>query len=161
MMKISIAAVLVAGCLGCSARDDGKSADAARDSAVAARLAVSQNTCSFLPGSELTEAMGGAITRQDAPFVDRCVYYTADPVVYADIQIDRDGEEAWQGVNVGDSIIAARQDSLAGIGDKAFFGPRDRLYIKKGDTFVSIEAGFDDKVRARARKIARVVIAKL
>lgn len=161
IMNKTIAVVVAAVCLGCSARDEGKSAATAGDTAAVPQTAADQNTCSAIAASDLTEALGGAVTRQESPTANRCVYYTANPVVYADIEIDRNGDAAWQGVNAGDSIIEAQQDSLTGIGDKAFFGPRDRLYIRKGKAFVAIEAGFDDKVRARARSIARVVTAKL
>ena len=55
----------------------------------------------------------------------------------------------------------AQQDSLKGIGDKAFFGPRDRLYFRKGDAFVAVEGGFDEHARERALSVARAVAGKL
>jgi len=161
-MKSLIAAAVVALCLGCSGKDEGKNASVASDTTTVPQSNSDQNACSTIPAAELTEALGRAVTRQESPASTRCIYYTAEPLIYADIQIDRvSGDAAWQGVNGGDSIIGAPQDSLAGLGDKAFFGPRDRLYVKKGSTFIAIEAGFDAKVRERAKNIARVVISKL
>jgi len=160
-MRRSIAVVALAFSVGCSAKDEGKNG-AASDTATAPQNTADQNACSAIAASELTDALGGAVTRQESPTASRCVYYTADPLVYADIEIDRENADAaWKGVNAGDSIIGAQQDSLAGIGDQAFFGPRDRLYVKKGNAFVAIEAGFDAKVRERAKSIARVVTSKL
>ncbi|MEP6600637.1 MAG: hypothetical protein ABJB49_02355 [Nitrospirota bacterium] len=160
MKKLIGLAVLI--CFACSGAESGKGGSAKADTSAAPQSASDQNTCSAIAASELADALGGPVTRQESPTSKRCVYYTSNPVVYADIEIDREsGEESWKGVNAGDSLIGAQQDSLAGIGDMAFFGPRDRLYVKKGNTFIAIEAGFDDKVRERARKIARVVAPKL
>ena len=162
-MRKIISAVFVAGCLACSGKS-GSSADTGAVSQEATKEAGSAETtaCTLVADSELSDALGKAVERHESPSPKRCVYYTSDPLVYADIEIDREsGDASWQGVNAGDSIIEAPQDSLSGIGDMAFFGPRDRLYIKKGTSFAAIEAGFDDKVRARARNIARVVVPKL
>ena len=73
------------------------------------------------------------------------------------MEVERDGDAAWQGVNAGDSIIEAQQDLLAGIGDKAFYGPRDRLYVKKGPVLWRSKVGFDENARARALKVAKLI----
>jgi hypothetical protein len=41
------------------------------------------------------------------------------------------------------------------------FGPRDRLYVKQDNVFIAIDAGFDDRVRERARKVARLLVSTL
>ena len=162
-MQRFISVIFIGACLACSGKS-GSSADTSAVSREGTSQAANQETttCALVADSELSDALGSAVERHESPTPKRCVYYTADPLVYADIEIDREsGDASWQGVNAGDSIIEAPQDSLSGIGDMAFFGPRDRLYIKKGSSFAAIEAGFDDKVRARARNIARVVVPKL
>jgi hypothetical protein len=150
--------VLCAACSGGSGDKDTSAVSADADGEMGDVASV----CELIPETELNEAMGAPVTRREEQSPTRCVYYTADPVVFADIEIDRENAEAsWAGVSAGNDIIDAPEDSVAGIGDKAFFGPRDRLYIMKGNTYAAIEAGFDDKVRDRARRIARVVMEKV
>jgi hypothetical protein len=110
----------------------------------------------------MSAAVGSAITGTEEVNTSHCIFRTSAPLVYADVEIDREnGQASWQGINAGDSTIGAAQDSLAGIADKAFFGPRDRLYILKGNSFAAIEGGFDDKARSRAVAIAKLVASKL
>ena len=159
-MKPAISLFLLLS-LACSGRSDSASDTTAGDTAVAS-AASEQTTCALVPDAEVAGAIGQPVERHESPAPNRCVYYTANPVVFVDIEVDREnGAAAWQGISTGDSLIGAPEDSLTGIGDKAFFGPRDRLYIMKGNSFAAIEAGFDDKVRERARAVAKVVVAKL
>jgi hypothetical protein len=79
----------------------------------------------------------------------------------ADVHVDRDGAPSWEGVNAGNAKIGAAQDSLAGVGDSAFYGPRDRLYLMKSGAFISVEAGFDDSVRVRGKRVAQLIASKL
>ena len=58
-------------------------------------------------------------------------------------------------------MIGADQEKLSGIGEQAFFGPRDRLYVRNGGAFLAIEAGFDANVRDRAKKVATLAVSKL
>lgn len=110
----------------------------------------------------MATAVGSAITATDELSSNHCIFKTSEPLAYADVEIDREnGQAAWEGINAGDSTIGAQQDSLAGIADKAFFGPRDRLYILKNGTFAAIEGGFDEKARSRAIAIAKLVAGKL
>lgn len=118
--------------------------------------------CSLFTQAQMSEVLGAPVTRLSEQSSRKCIYYTANPVVYVDLELDREGAEAgWAGVTGGDSLIGAPQDSTAGLGDGAFFGPRDRLYVRKGRAFLAIEAGFDDGVRARARKVARAALERL
>jgi hypothetical protein len=142
-----------------------KAADSARDTAAGAgdtQSASARNGCPPVTEAEITEAIGVPVTEKQETREGHCLYKTANPVIYADIEARWGNADAeWQGINAGDSTIGAPQDSLAGIGDKAMFGPRDRLYVKQDDVFIAIDAGFDDKVRERARKVAKLVVSKL
>ena len=69
--------------------------------------------------------------------------------------------ESWKGINAGNAMIGADHEKLSGIGEQAVFGPRDRLYVLSGDAFLAIEAGFDNAVRERAKKVAALVLSKL
>jgi hypothetical protein len=123
--------------------------------------AAGRDTCALVPGADLAAVLGKQVTRQQAQSATRCTYYTDDPMVFVDLEIDREnGSAAWKGVNGGNASIGASPDAVAGLGDQAFFGPRDRLYVLKGNTFLAIEAGFDDQVRDRARKVAQVALSK-
>ena len=160
-----VAAAAIAACGGRAADEGaGSAAAAGSESATAATTAAGTGAsaagpCSMFTQAEIGEIIGTPVTRQEAPTSRRCVYYTADPVVYVDLEVDRTSADAsWKGVNAGNAAIGAPQDSLAGIGDEAFFGPRDRLYARKGATFVAVEAGFDAKVRDRARRVARAAL---
>jgi hypothetical protein len=156
-------ALAACGGSGRSADDDDRAAggagETARAAAASGGTAPSSDPCALFTQAEVGSIIGTPVTRQEAPTARRCVYYTADPVVYVDLEVDRaDADASWTGVNAGNAAIGAAQDSLAGIGDEAFFGPRDKLYARKGGTFVAVEAGFDDKVRDRARKVARAAL---
>ncbi|MDQ3855221.1 MAG: hypothetical protein M3281_02345 [Chloroflexota bacterium] len=111
--------------------------------------------------SELQPAVDKPLTRQhaDGP---RCTYYTDDPLVFVTLQIDQENAEAsWQGVTAGQDVAGAESDQVKGLGEKAFFGARDVLYVRDGNTFLMVEAGFDNKVRERAQKVAKLVLAKV
>jgi hypothetical protein len=106
--------------------------------------------------------LGKPITRQQSQSPSRCIYYTDDPLVYVDIDVDREnGPASWKGVNGGNTAIGASQEAVAGLGDQAFFGPRDRLYVLKGSTFLAVEAGFDANARDRAKKVAGLALTKV
>ena len=167
IVGIGVSLVAAAGVFACGGRaaDGGSASAAAGESATAATSskasAAGADPCSLFTSAEMGEVIGSPITRQESPTGRRCVYYTADPLVYVDLEVDRaDADASWKGVNAGNAAIGAAQDSLAGIGDSAFFGPRDRLYARKGGTFVAVEAGFDAKVRDRARKVARAALGR-
>jgi hypothetical protein len=130
--------------------------------AKAAAPAGGQDSCSAIPGAELAGVLGKQITRQQTQSPTRCIYYTDDPLVYVDLDVDREnGPAAWKAVNGGNTTIGASQDAVPGLGDQAFFGPRDRLYILKGSTFLAVEAGFDAEVRDRAMKVARLALTRV
>ena len=117
--------------------------------------------CAVVTGAELESAVGKPVTRQDADG-PRCTYYTDDPVVFVTLEVDQENAEAsWQGVTAGQDLTEAQSDEVTGLGDEAFFGARDILYVRSGDTFLMVEAGFDDKVRDRAEKVARLVLDKV
>jgi len=163
-MKRTFCAAALAGLIiTACAKDSGQTDDAspATSDSPVAQSSVS-STCSMVSDAEMSEALGAPVTGREETTSTRCIYRTAAPLVYADVEVDRENADAaWQGINAGDSLIGAPQDSLEGVGDKAFFGPRDRLYFRKGQAFVAIEAGFDEKVRERAVRIARLVSGKL
>ena len=128
----------------------------------AAATAAGGGPCSVITRDEMATVLETPVTRQEEPTGTRCVYYTEDPLVYVDLEIDRqNAAEAWKGVNSGNEVIGADQDTVLGLGEQAFFGPRDRLYVLSGDAFLAIEAGFDDKVRERAAKVATLAVNKL
>jgi hypothetical protein len=102
------------------------------------------------------------VTRQDTPTPTRCVYYTDDPLVFVDLEVDREhAADSWKGVAAGNSAIGAAPSPVPGLGDQAVFGPRDRLYVLEGGVFLAIEAGFDDKVRDRATRVATLALSKV
>lgn len=82
--------------------------------------------------------------------------------MFVTLEVDQESAAAsWQGAGGGNEAIGAATDKVTGLGDKAFFGPRDVLYVLSADTFVMVEAGFDDKVRERGKKVAKLVLDKL
>ena len=128
----------------------------------AAPAAAGGGPCSFITQDEMAALLGKPVTRQEEPTGNRCVYYTEDPLVYVDLEIDRESAaQAWKGVDAGNEVIGAAQDDVAGPGEQVFFGPRDRLYVLSGDAFLAIEAGFDDKARERAKEVAALALDKL
>jgi hypothetical protein len=172
LLLLGIAVVLlVAACGGTavppaapqtSASTSAASASAASAApAKAAASGAARDVCGLIPGADLAAVVGKPIVRQQAQSPGRCIYYTDDPMLFVDISVDRDnGADSWKGVNGGNSLIGASQDAVAGLGDQAFFGPRDRLYVLKGNTFLAVEAGFDDKVRDRAKKVAELALTR-
>ena len=158
--KYLAAAVLIIS--ACSKADDSAPATAETEKGdLAPNAAQIENVCSLVSDAEINEAVGAAVTGKSNSGSKTCLFKTADPVVYASVEIEKEGASAWRGVNAGDSLIDAPQDSLAGVGDSAFFGPRDRLYLMKGGTFIAVEGGFDDHARERGRKVARLIASKL
>lgn len=159
VVRIAVSFVAAAGVAACGGRaaDSGSGGESATASATTAGAKTADaDPCAVFTQAQMGEIIGAPITRQETQSGNRCIYYTADPVVYVDLQVDRsDADASWKGVNAGNAAIGAAQDSLAGIGDEAFFGPRDKLYARKGGTFVAVEAGFDANVRDRARKVAK------
>jgi hypothetical protein len=100
---------------------------------------------------DLARVIGTNVTRREDRSAGRCVFYTNDPLVYVDLEVDRqNAPAAWKGVSAGNTLIGATEAGLAGLGEHAFFGPRDRLYVLRGQTFLAIDAGFDANVRDRA-----------
>jgi hypothetical protein len=142
-----------------------KPADSAKDTggvATDTQSSAAKSGCPPVTEAEMADAIGAPVTEKQETREGHCLYKTANPVVYADIEARWGNADAeWQGINAGDSTIGAPQDSLTGIGDKAMFGPRDRLYVKQDDVFIAIDAGFDENVRERARKVAKLVVSKL
>lgn len=160
MKQKRLAAIVGLVLVACS-----KPADSGRDTAARAgdsQSSSSKYVCPPVSEDEMSEVIGATVTEKQETREGHCIYKTADHIVYADIEARWGNAEAeWQGINAGDSVIGAPQDSLAGIGDKAMFGPRDRLYVKQDDVFIVIDAGFDEKAKERARKIARLLVSKL
>jgi hypothetical protein len=137
-------------------------ATAAAPAVKAAAQTAGRDTCSIISGAELSGVLGKPVTRQQAQGATRCTYFTDDPLVYVEMELDREnGAAAWKGVNEGNTTIGASKDAVTGLGDQAFFGPRDRLYVLKGSTFIAIEAGFDAEVRERAKKVAGLAVTKV
>jgi hypothetical protein len=148
-------------CAACSKSESSSTADTTT-AAQPSTTSDQASACSIVSKEEMATAVGDAITATEEVNSNHCIFRTAAPLVYADVEIDREnGAAAWQGINAGDSTIGAQQDSLAGVAEKAFFGPRDRLYILRNGTFAAIEGGFDDKARSRAIAIAKLVAGKL
>ena len=124
-------------------------------------VATAEGPCSFITQAEMSTVLGRSVTRQE-PSGRRCIYYTEDPLVFVDLELDRQtAAESWKGVNAGNALIGAAQNSVPNLGEQAFFGPRDRLYVLSGQAFLAIEAGFDNAVRERARKVAMLALHKL
>jgi hypothetical protein len=120
------------------------------------------SACASVHAEDLARAIGSKVTRREDRSPNRCVFYTDDPLVYVDLEVDRhNAGEAWKGVRAGNTLIGAKEEGLAGLGEQAFFGPRERLYVLRGETFLAIEAGFDANVRDRARRVAELVLKKI
>jgi hypothetical protein len=166
-MRRILALVTTAAVLGgCGPRDNEAATEAGTEATAADANATdsgaARNPCLIVTEAEMQEVLGTAVTRQQEPTSTRCIYYTDNPVVYVDLEIDRqNASSSWDGVNRGNTMIGAARDSLVGVGDEAFFGPRDRLYVLRGNVFIAVEAGFDDQVRERARKVAELALRKV
>ena len=161
MNRIIIAATLIA-CVACSRKESSSAVDTTSAATTSGEPAPQASACSIATKEEMATAVGSAITDTEEVNANHCIFKTAAALVYADVEIDRqDGSAAWRGVSAGDSLIGAQQDSLKGIGDKAFFGPRDRLYILKGNSFAAVEGGFDENARSRALAIGKLIASKL
>ena len=159
MTRIAVSIAIAA--LACT-KSDKASTDSAATTTQESAAPATSSACSIASKEEMSTAIGSAVTGTEEVNANHCIFRTAAPLVYADVEIDRENADAaWQGINAGDSLIGAQQDSLKGIGDKAFFGPRDRLYMRKGNAFAAIEGGFDENARSRALSVARLVASKL
>lgn len=162
----SVTAIVVlllgAACGGADAGGDSRADSAEASAGTAAAPAASPDPCAVLTQEEMSAAIGTSVTGTERTASTRCLYKTDNPLVYVDLEVDRENADAaWQGTGAGNAAIGAQQDTVAGLGAEALFGPRDRLYVRAGSAFVGIEAGFDDQVRARARKVAAAVLPKL
>ena len=158
-MSVVIAAVLSACDQG---SDQARATSTNTSSPQPATAAANTGSCSFITTAEMGSVLGQPVTRQDERTGRRCIYYTADPLVFVDLEVDRESAaESWKGINAGNTLIEAEQERLSGPGEQAVFGPRDRLYVLSGDAFLAIEAGFDANVRERAKKVATLAVSKL
>ncbi len=157
-VSVIISAIVVGFDLG----SDQAKATSASTSSPQSTTAASKGPCSLITIAQMSSVLGQPVTRQDERTGRRCIYYTADPLVFVDLEIDRESAaESWKGINAGNVLISADQEKLSGIGEQARFGPRDRLYILAGGTFLAIEAGFDSAVRERAKKVAALAVSRL
>ena len=152
--SLMVATFALAGCD--QAQDRGGSSKPAPSASSGERA-----VCSSITTAEMSSAIGKRVVRSEQRVTTRCAYFTDDPLVYADLEVEPEGEAAWKGVNAGNTLIGAARDDLSAIGDQAFFGPRDRLYVLSKGTFLAIEAGFDNEVRDRAKRVATLVLSKL
>jgi hypothetical protein len=117
--------------------------------------------CSYVTDAEVGEAIGKTVSRHEENS-GQCTYYTDDPVVFVTLEVDTENaESSWQGVTGGTSLAGGETNKVEGLGEEAFFGARDILYVKDGDIFMSLEAGFDTETRERARKLAPIVLVNL
>ncbi len=117
--------------------------------------------CSYVTDAEVGEAIGKSVSRHEESS-GQCTYYTDDPVVFVTLNVDTENaESSWQGVTSGNSLAGAETNKVEGIGEEAFFGARDILYVRDGEIFMSLEAGFDTETRERARKLAPMILSKL
>ncbi len=157
---MSVASALALASCGPAANQASATSD--RNSATSSpATAPDESPCSFITQTEMSTVLDRPVTRQE-PSGRRCIYYTEDPLVFVDLELDRQtAAELWKGVNAGNALIGAAQNSVPGLGEQAFFGPRDRLYVLSGQAFLAIEAGFDNDVRERARKVAVLAPGKL
>ena len=116
--------------------------------------------CSHITDAEIAETINKPVSRHEENG-GKCTYYTDDPLLFVTLDVDtEDAESSWQGVKSGNSLAGAEENKVEGIGEEAFFGARDILYVKDGDIFLSLEAGFDTETRARAKKLALMILAK-
>ena len=156
---VAIAAVFAASDQGI---DHARATSATTSNPRPTTVASSQGPCSLVRPDEMGSVLGLPVTRQDERAGRRCIYYTANPLVFVDLELDRESAaESWKAINAGNAMIGADHEKLSGIGEQAVFGPRDRLYVLSGDAFLAIEAGFDNAVRERAKKVAALVLSKL
>ncbi len=117
--------------------------------------------CSHITDAEIGEAISKTVSRHEENS-GQCTHYTDDPVVIVTLNVDTENaESSWQGVTSGNSLAGAETNKVEGLGQETFFGARDILYVKDGDIFMSLEAGFDTETRERARKLAPMILAKL
>lgn len=155
--SITLCLLIAAACSKSSSSTADTSSQAAASGAKPAATA-----CDIATKEEMSTAVGSPVTETQSLSDNHCIFKTAQALAYADVEIDREnGAAAMQGISNGDSMIGASENTLAGIGDTAFYGPRDRLYFRKGNTFVAVEGGFDNDARERARKVAQLVAGKL
>lgn len=133
-------------------------ADASTEEDGSSGATVVEGPCAVVTRGELEAAVGQPLTREEVNGT-RCTYYTDDPLVFVTLEVDRENAKAsWQGVTAGQDLAGAESNKASGLGDEAFFGARDVLYVRDGDTFLMIEAGFDDKVCDPAEKVAKLLL---
>jgi hypothetical protein len=117
--------------------------------------------CSYVTDAEVGESIGKTVSRHEENS-GQCAYYTDDPVVFVTLEVDTENaESSWQGVTGGTSLVGGETNKVEGLGEEAFFGARDILYVKDGDIFMSLEADFDTETRERATKLAPMILGKL
>ncbi len=156
-------------CAACGqAQQDTDSAPSPQPTAVATTVPAGDDgaddtadACSHVTDAEIGESIGKTVSRHEVNS-GQCTYYTDDPVLFVTLNVDtEDAESSWQGVKGGNSLAGAEENKVEGIGEVAFFGARDILYVKDGDIFLSLEAGFDTETRERAKKLAPMILAKV
>ena len=158
-------------CTACGQADQGSTEAANPPTTTAATVAAPDEgegganseagPCSYVTDAEIGEAIGKSVSRHEENS-GQCAYYTDDPVVFVTLDVDtEDADASWRGVKGGTSLAGGETNKVEGIGEEAFFGARDILYVKDGDIFMSLEAGFDTETRERARKLAPIVLANL
>lgn len=169
--RVLVMAVIVALLVGCGQAGNQAPVNTAPTTAPPAAAATqslpveeeaaegdNQGPCAIVTRAELQPLVDKPLTREevDGP---RCTYYTDDPLVFVTLEVDRENAQAsWEGVTAGQDLAGAESNQVSGLGEQAFFGARDILYVRDGETFLMIEAGFDDKVRQRAQAVAKLVL---
>ncbi len=169
MRPLPLIVIVLLLCAACGqAQEDTTSALSLRATALATTASAgaegsddTADTCSFVNDEEIGTAIDKTVTRHEENS-GQCTYYTDDPVVFVTLDVDtEDADASWQGVKGGNSLTGAEENKVEGIGEEAFFGARDILYVKDGDIYMSLEAGFDTETRERAKKLAPMNLEKL
>ena len=150
----------------------------------ASRGAVVTDACGLLTAAEVQGVVGSAVTKtesfKDTPGQPGCTWTIGDGTDNVSIQVRSPGgradfTSARSFIGSFDSGLASamptlasdagnlfQQTDLTGLGDGAFIGPGNVLYVMKGDTELRVQPAFlDSDLNGKLVKLARLALGRI
>jgi hypothetical protein len=128
---------------GCSRAPSGGAADATPPSAArAARSGGKGVAAALLTKEEVAAVLGKPVTTIEGTGTN-LTYKTDVMFLETSIEVERhddvaDAVQSMQGARTATGFLGGKPQVVPGLGDEAFFGAMSFLYVRKGDTFITI-----------------------
>lgn len=137
--RVLLGAVAFAG-IACGRTDSGSPA---LSRAGVSRSSGTAGVASLVTKEEVSAIFGVPVTALEPDGQSSVTYKTADPMMYATLEVDRkddaaDAETAMAGARKATGFVGGTPQPVAGLGDDAFFGAMSVLYVRKGSVVLNI-----------------------